>query len=1816
MKTSNTHLLSRLRVTALALAVMAAVFAGSANRVSANLIVGVEQYNPGLGETGPPSPINCVSGDLLEMPGVVAAEGEIAGWRNGSYDATINYKSNDPYTLTYTLAPNATGYDIKEIRVFSGWSLDRSGQSYDILYSLVETPDTFVTLGTVLTPPGRNGAIMTRTYDSSAGISPDTGSPILTLTRVAKIRFNFRPDSYGTVLREIDVTGSPTPSPPQKNITSLAFPTFGNASILGSDIRITLPLGSSLNALAPAYTLSYGATCIPASGSPQNFSSPVRYTVTASDQSTNTYTVTAAVRPVPDPLFTLAASTDPWDGRQTMTVTPIISNWNALQATGGTNLNCKWSVTGLAVSKQITPPTPATPGSLTLLRSQGSGPLTVTLVMDNGGWPVTRTLIVNVQEPATDAWVQRTPDANEKPVNNQFFARDDSGFGTIYYNGSQPGATAAYLKIYRTDSGSDIPYSTLRLSSLVAGAYQFSAPIAAGLFTYKAVFGTTSGGIDTDVATVTNLVCGDAYVVGGQSNAVADNADNPYSSQWIRSFGNMSGGTDSGWGNAVRGSNMGDAYRIGYWPMDLAINLVATYNVPICIMNGGWGGTRIDQHQANPADHYVGGSSNWIYANLVTRVAAARLTHGIRAVLWHQGESDSDADAPTGDYNCKSYQQYFIDLAAAWKQDYPNVKHYYIYQVWPFPCRNGPKGDQLREAQRNLPHLFSNLSVMSSIGVTEPWNSRGLCHFDSTGYAQLAAFMAPLVKQYSYGMVPSLPVTPPNLLRAWFTSTTKTAINLEFDQDMAWTNANAENLYLDGLAGLVTSGSASGHLITLQLNAATTATTITYLMDRYWDGSSGRIFGANGIAALTFADVPIVPRPPEDLIAVPGNNQVALMWTASAGATGYNVTRSPTSGGPYTVISTPPGTSYTDTEVTVGTYYYVVSATNTSAEGTDTPEVGATLIATGTGTTTATVVRHSATGSATTYGDAMAFDVTVAGLSVPSGIVTLMDGGVEGTLIGIATLIGGTCTITPLGTALTPGTHDHIMAIYSGDMNFASSASNPLSAQSVSPKVLTVTGAAVTPKAYDGTLTATLTGATLSGVVGSDPVFLGNQTAGTFDTKNVGTAKSVTTAMTLTGMAAGYYTLTQPALTGQITAKPLTITGMAATGKTYDGTTAAVLTRGGWVGVVSGESVTLIAGTGNFASANAGTWAVTATGFALGGANAGNYTLSAQPVVPDTTITVRPVCLAGMRVYDGTAAAATSVLSVSNKVNGDDLSPTGSANLVSGNVGAQTLATGATPAHVQHKTGSLTGGGSATSFNATALTTPPTAGNTLVAVIATCDTSQNPVSGIGATSGTILNWQCAAQSTAVANGTTTEVWYAPVLAGAGSTVMVNLARAGYGTAAVVAEYSGLLTAKPVDRTAGNSGASVINPAGTGTTATTMSPNELAFGGIGLVYDNSGTFSAITGGSQITNVSSGKNTSRVRLYAIATTVTTPATASFTGTMNRVENWSGAIATFKPTGPSTLALSGSAASNYTLAGATGSVTITPLPITVSAVNATKTYDATTTAPGTPTLTPALVTGDSVAILAQVFQTPDAGTGNKTIIPHITINDGNGGANYAATLTPCHSGTIFRAPATIALANLAQAYDGTPKVATATTSPPGKTIAITYNGSATAPSNAGSYAVVATITDPNYTGAASGTLVIGTVSLDPWRTSQFTPEQIAAGLAADNADPDGDGFTNLDEYVMGTNPQSATPQPLAITPTANNRITLTFFARSATGSGYAGLTRRYDLQQSTNSADPGSWQPVAGYTDIVGTDQTVTVTLPISAPVRFHRLKVRLE
>jgi trimeric autotransporter adhesin len=200
---------------------------------------------------------------------------------------------------------------------------------------------------------------------------------------------------------------------------------------------------------------------------------------------------------------------------------------------------------------------------------------------------------------------------------------------------------------------------------------------------------------------------------------------------------------------------------------------------------------------------------------------------------------------------------------------------------------------------------------------------------------------------------------------------------------------------------------------------------------------------------------------------------------------------------------------------------------------------------------------------------------------------------------------------------------------------------------------LFVTGVYATNKVYDTTANDTLNigSVGLSGLVASDVgnVTLASSTSGTFAQSNVGTGIAVTAnGFSISGSAASNYSL-QPitGLTANITPATLTISGVTASNKVYDGTTADVLNAGSATlqGVFSGDTVNLNGGSaaGTFITSNVGNnLAVSAAGFTLTGAQAGNYVLD-QPA--GLTANITPATLTAVitgsptKVYDGTNSA-------------------------------------------------------------------------------------------------------------------------------------------------------------------------------------------------------------------------------------------------------------------------------------------------------------------------------------------------------------------------------------------------------------------------------------------------------------------------------------------------------------------------------------------------------------------------------------------------
>ncbi len=164
----------------------------------------------------------------------------------------------------------------------------------------------------------------------------------------------------------------------------------------------------------------------------------------------------------------------------------------------------------------------------------------------------------------------------------------------------------------------------------------------------------------------------------------------------------------------------------------------------------------------------------------------------------------------------------------------------------------------------------------------------------------------------------------------------------------------------------------------------------------------------------------------------------------------------------------------------------------------------------------------------------------------------------------------------------------------------------------VTPRVLTA-GFAGVDKDYDGSTAATVT-ANDNRLTGD--VFSVNHGSAQFADRNVGTAIVVTlTGVSLSGTdAANYSVATTGSTTASITPRTVTVAGLAAAGKVYDGNTDVTISDWGHVDTgVAGETLGLSATQARFDTATAGAGkGVTATGYALanGSGLASNYRLA------------------------------------------------------------------------------------------------------------------------------------------------------------------------------------------------------------------------------------------------------------------------------------------------------------------------------------------------------------------------------------------------------------------------------------------------------------------------------------------------------------------------------------------------------------------------------------------------------------------------------
>ena len=303
--------------------------------------------------------------------------------------------------------------------------------------------------------------------------------------------------------------------------------------------------------------------------------------------------------------------------------------------------------------------------------------------------------------------------------------------------------------------------------------------------------------------------------------------------------------------------------------------------------------------------------------------------------------------------------------------------------------------------------------------------------------------------------------------------------------------------------------------------------------------------------------------------------------------------------------------------------------------------------------------------------------VTPAALSVAyTGVSRVYDGSVNATVTGVASpLLNDVVTVSVGNASFSNKNVGNAKTIsFTGvtltgtDAANYTVASSGITVANITPLALSVTYAGA-DRVYDGGTAATVI-ATPSNLVAGDRVTL-TVAGGSFASKNVAydssnnvISKTVSfTGTTLGGNDSSNYSFSSVAgtTTAVITPKPLTVTGISAANKVYDGGISAVTGYAGLAsglsagGLVGGDIVT-VAATGVFDNKNAGLGKTVTLSSTYGGADRGNYVITDQPTASAdiTPLTLSMTYTGVNRVYDGTAGAVVTA-TATNKVSGDNL---------------------------------------------------------------------------------------------------------------------------------------------------------------------------------------------------------------------------------------------------------------------------------------------------------------------------------------------------------------------------------------------------------------------------------------------------------------------------------------------------------------------------------------------------------------------------------
>ncbi len=468
---------------------------------------------------------------------------------------------------------------------------------------------------------------------------------------------------------------------------------------------------------------------------------------------------------------------------------------------------------------------------------------------------------VEIQEIVTKLTPQPRLNLTEFPQHFQLYPRNNQDSANVRLSGTLylSGYDSLYVIVLKNGRLYERIAQRLKSSSnseKYAASFDILASIHAELSEYTFQLGVKSALRDTILERRESIVCGDVYAMNGQSNAIGGGGMGTVN-KFCRTINNA---YLQAWGISTAKYNAGQ-YVVGGVGMALQDKLVNTLGVPILLINGAQGGTRIEQHLPNKANRE---DFHTLYGSLLTSARLGKVCESVKAMIWYQGEWNSDVN----------YAENFKVLYDAWHQDFPNLKKIYVFQIYPHGV--GERHGALREIQRNFSKVFPDIRTLSTVG-SPGW---GGGHYTANGYTHLGNILFYHVLRDFYPsnfaqQSDTSEIDSPNLLRAYWKNKEHSSIILEFSPlggeilvgkpmsvaNRLWTVADAINL--DGQFGLVQTVQAQGSIVECVLKSVSSAKTIGYVPEQRYPFGVLEVYqgpwllNKRGLGALTFWNVPI-----------------------------------------------------------------------------------------------------------------------------------------------------------------------------------------------------------------------------------------------------------------------------------------------------------------------------------------------------------------------------------------------------------------------------------------------------------------------------------------------------------------------------------------------------------------------------------------------------------------------------------------------------------------------------------------------------------------------------------------------------------------------------------------------------------------------------------------------------------------------------------------------------------------------------------------------------------------------------------------------